>query len=331
MSFLSICIPTYNRARDLKRLLDSIALYGSIYLKSGELEICISDNSSNDETAQVVAEYSGIIKNIKYQRNITNIGFGLNLYKCIDMSSADYCWMMGDDEIVTANGLELVLESAHRKPDIIIGNAVANGKLRRFLNVRGKQDFHINSMEDFAEFLDRCGSTVHLAVFAFISSIILRKSFWLATESSMYEKKHPYTHMIQICRNISETETFLTYIDKAIVEVGISNRNQYNSSAFASFELDVLTIDYILKEIFTKSMVVHRAYSAFVVRSYTNLRVIRVRAESNSEGWERLLPVLDNLGFNKALTRKRAYDFFIVVAFKCTQKIRRWKRLFVEY
>ena len=45
---LSICIPTYNRATVLDRLLENLEL--EIKDVSERLEICVSDNGSNDDT-----------------------------------------------------------------------------------------------------------------------------------------------------------------------------------------------------------------------------------------------------------------------------------------
>ena len=73
---LSICIPTFNRARYLKNCLQSI-----ISIKKPSLldfQICISDNGSTDNTTEIVEQAKGTFK-IKYHRNNNNIGISKNL------------------------------------------------------------------------------------------------------------------------------------------------------------------------------------------------------------------------------------------------------------
>ena len=49
---LSICIPTYNRSKHLKNCLNSIIL--NLNYRKEDVQICVSDNCSTDETESVV-------------------------------------------------------------------------------------------------------------------------------------------------------------------------------------------------------------------------------------------------------------------------------------
>ena len=53
---LSICIPTYNREKYLKRLLDSIVSQKE-FTDSDDVEIVIDDGPSKDNTEVLVQEY----------------------------------------------------------------------------------------------------------------------------------------------------------------------------------------------------------------------------------------------------------------------------------
>ena len=58
MYLLSICIPTFNRAKNLKAMLDSIKPHSNI-------EIVICDDGSTDKTREVVMSFiKSIILNI---------------------------------------------------------------------------------------------------------------------------------------------------------------------------------------------------------------------------------------------------------------------------
>lgn len=68
---LSICISTYNREKYLKQLLDSIIAQGGF---SDEIEICIYNDPSEDNTQSMIEEYQEKYQNIKYHRNEKRIG-----------------------------------------------------------------------------------------------------------------------------------------------------------------------------------------------------------------------------------------------------------------
>lgn len=110
---LSIAIPTYNRAPCIGKLLDNIL--SQIKEPKGEIEICISDNGSIDNTAEVVAgfnkKYPGLVK---YNKNEKNLGFDTNMLKAIEMSSGDFIWTFGDDDSIADNGLNEVVNLIKR-------------------------------------------------------------------------------------------------------------------------------------------------------------------------------------------------------------------------
>jgi glycosyltransferase involved in cell wall biosynthesis len=97
---LSICIPTYNRAEFLDRLLSSISK-DSIGIES-EFEVCISDNNSKDSTPSVVKKWARHLP-IIYKRNRENVGFDANIVKVAKLARAEYIWFFGDDDVL-ANG-----------------------------------------------------------------------------------------------------------------------------------------------------------------------------------------------------------------------------------
>lgn len=99
---LSVCIPTYNRAVHLKNCLNSIK---QLNLDENiKLEVCISDNCSTDNTYEIVKEAQQYIE-IKYQRNDSNLGIPRNFLKVISMASGDFCWLIGDDDLLVSDTL----------------------------------------------------------------------------------------------------------------------------------------------------------------------------------------------------------------------------------
>ncbi|TSC95190.1 MAG: abequosyltransferase [Parcubacteria group bacterium Licking1014_1] len=105
--FLSIIIPTYNRAIYLGNLLSCIAPQVK---ESGLVQICISNNSSTDNTREVIMnfieKYPGLIV---YNENERNLGFDRNMFKVIKMAQGDFTWFLCDDDLVVENGIEKVI------------------------------------------------------------------------------------------------------------------------------------------------------------------------------------------------------------------------------
>jgi glycosyltransferase involved in cell wall biosynthesis len=99
---LSICIPTYNRAKHLTNCINSIILCGS--RSTLEFQVCISDNHSTDETEEVVRHAKSAIE-IKYHKNTSNLGIPRNFLKVVSMADGDFVWLIGDDDLLMPNAI----------------------------------------------------------------------------------------------------------------------------------------------------------------------------------------------------------------------------------
>ena len=83
---LSICIPTYNRARHLENCLHSVLT--CLNHGSSDFEVCISDNGSTDDTEEVVTRIGNLLP-IKYRRNEANLGIPRNFLNVVDMAEGE--------------------------------------------------------------------------------------------------------------------------------------------------------------------------------------------------------------------------------------------------
>lgn len=106
---LSICIPTYNRAGCLKRLLENIV--PQILALEEYVEICISNNHSSDDTKDIVMIFREKYPDlIIYNENEKNIGFDRNLLKVISMAQGEFIWTFSDDDMIVEDGLKEIIE-----------------------------------------------------------------------------------------------------------------------------------------------------------------------------------------------------------------------------
>ena len=115
MKILSICIPTFNRANCLRNCLNSI--YESKKNTEIKFDVCISDNNSTDHTQQIIEEYSDKL-DIKYHKNNTNLGLGLNILKSVELSNSEFAWIIGNDDMILAHTLEKVNNMITNHPNV---------------------------------------------------------------------------------------------------------------------------------------------------------------------------------------------------------------------
>lgn len=94
---LSICIPTFKRAKHLNNCLNSILLAKKA--PGFEFEICISDNGSTDDTEKIVKRYIDKLP-IKYSKNAANLGIPRNFLKVVSIASGEFVWLLGDDDLL---------------------------------------------------------------------------------------------------------------------------------------------------------------------------------------------------------------------------------------
>ena len=99
------CIPTFNRANCLRNCLNSI--YESKKNTEIKFDVCISDNNSTDHTQQIIEEYSDKL-DIKYHKNNTNLGLGLNILKSVGVEFK-FAWIIGNDDMICSYLLEKVI------------------------------------------------------------------------------------------------------------------------------------------------------------------------------------------------------------------------------
>ena len=114
MNKLSICIPTFNRPRHLNNCLNSI--YNNLANKLS-YDVCISDNNSSEETERVVNNYKDKM-NITYKKNSKNVGVANNIILCTNLSKSEYCWVIGDDDLLFNYSIEEALNLINENNDV---------------------------------------------------------------------------------------------------------------------------------------------------------------------------------------------------------------------
>jgi hypothetical protein len=107
---LSICIPTYNRPDKIKERILNLSKINNINL----VDIIIVDNCSEIKVEDIYKESNFEIDNIKIMRNAVNIGGGANTLRCIEYANTKWVWILGDDDMVLDNSIDIILEDIQR-------------------------------------------------------------------------------------------------------------------------------------------------------------------------------------------------------------------------
>jgi len=112
---VSICIPTYNRAQQLARALES-----AINQDYRNLEIIVSDNASTDETAGVVAEHVKQDRRVRHIRKASNVGLTANFNESIRLASGTYRMWLADDDWLDSNFVGSAVSALIADPDSVM-------------------------------------------------------------------------------------------------------------------------------------------------------------------------------------------------------------------
>lgn len=105
-------IPTYRRPQLLKRAIKSV-----LQQTYPNIQVCIYDNASGDETASVVAEIAKIDSRIKYYCHTENIGAGNNFLYGLEHVNTPFFSFLSDDDILLPTFYEIALNGFNNHPD----------------------------------------------------------------------------------------------------------------------------------------------------------------------------------------------------------------------
>jgi glycosyltransferase involved in cell wall biosynthesis len=137
---LSICVPTFNRLETLKKLLSILKS-----VVDPQIEILVSDDSTNDETEKYFAENP--FENIKYYRNYSNMGQFKNCNACLARSSGEWVQILHDDDDIDIDYLQYIKQYLD-DPELSIvtgqSDIVEHGK------VQGVESAHQQKLATFA-------------------------------------------------------------------------------------------------------------------------------------------------------------------------------------
>ncbi|WP_407541323.1 glycosyltransferase family 2 protein [Deinococcus radiomollis] len=112
---ISVCIPSYKRVEFLSSLLDSIL---SQDFDSYEIIICEDNSPQRDEIAKTIHEQYARNEHIKLYLNEKNLGYDANFRELLARSTGDYCFFMGNDDVMAPGALKKVAQVVRTQSNI---------------------------------------------------------------------------------------------------------------------------------------------------------------------------------------------------------------------
>jgi hypothetical protein len=164
---ISVCIPTHHgRADTLAVLIEDLAEQAREL--PGMVEICISDNASDDGTAEMVAGLANRAScRVQYRRHERDLGLVANLLAAVELAHGEYCWLMGSDDVMERGALGRSIELMGAMPDMtgyLVGAVYVDADDPRKRSRQLPRAFHppgatSRRIDDLDAIYDECGNS----------------------------------------------------------------------------------------------------------------------------------------------------------------------------
>lgn len=176
---LSISIPTFNRSSYLSDTLEQI--YSELLAcVSIDIEVLVSDNASQDDTALVIQSFIQKGLDIRYVQNFENIGSDANIAQCFNLALGEYVLILGDDDLFVGGALKNLLNVLRlRKYGVVCMRPY--GFDHDFRKEYPGKVGGLKTFNDTTDFLKAIGS-----LFTLISSCVIHKSILKEVNASDY-------------------------------------------------------------------------------------------------------------------------------------------------
>ena len=180
--YLSICIPSYNRPMELKRLIESIDCSFS------DLEVCICEDKAPKRL-----EVRKMVKSLKtkyvinYYENNNNLGYDANLRELISKAKGKWVIFMGDDDVFIPGELDKYIKFLKKSEDCgyilrSYKNKYKDGREEQFIYYAGDRHFE-KGIDAYLELFRKS---------TFISGYTFQKDFVLDTLTDQFDSSLLY-------------------------------------------------------------------------------------------------------------------------------------------
>ena len=239
---LTIIVPTYNRRESLRKGLE--ALIPQVERHKDQVSLYISDNCSDDGTAEVVGGFQARYPDlIGYKRQSSNLGAQGNFRDAVLSVSSKYVVLMSDDDCVLPWYVEVVLSQLNKYPNVglINYNALSVSSSGQYIGVRdplvtcGDPKYYAIGGEFIKE---------HTRIPSLVSSNVFNRQSFVDCISSVNPEDYPgYTWYAILLKGILDKPC--VYIDQPLFlqYVPVHQRWEQNAAWYTSYGLSHLFSD----------------------------------------------------------------------------------------
>lgn len=311
--YLSICIPTFNRAEFLEKLLIDILSNEN----SDKIEIVISDNASTDNTDEVIEKYKKKFTYFIHSKFDENKGPDVNFLNCVRLATSEYCWLMGSDDSIQSEGINSIIENLKKyEPAVALINITecdysltAIGE-HNWISEPDKLVFNTKNINELIDFFNAANPLWGLFL-GYISAIVVKKSEWDAIE---YNEEFNGTlfSFTSILMEIIVKGCIVTSIKKPVVLNRGYNDSmvlELNGNQFARLVLD-LDI-YILFSKMMPCLNSKKAYLELARRNYGFYYILKIILSSKNKEWHEVKEKFITIGVDqKILNTVEIFNIF---------------------
>jgi len=171
---LSIVIPSNNKTSLLVEAINSLFDELSDEQKK-QVEICISDNSKNNDTNLAILNIIDFHQNLSYRRSLDAPSLDENTYMVSTMASGKYIWFFGDDDMVVPKSMKIFLQflESTEHPIVIVNsqsfyldNVIQTRRMPITQNIIFQKDNNNDFLSSMAGYL------------TYLPCIIIKKDLW---------------------------------------------------------------------------------------------------------------------------------------------------------
>jgi glycosyltransferase involved in cell wall biosynthesis len=275
---LSICIPTYNRAIELGDCLLSVRQsIGERY--QDQVEVIVSNNASVDGTEAAALNHLCLFKHGRYFQNKQNIGADKNVYAVAEHAIGDYIWILGDDDKITCDAIDLILQNIQQPYSMIVVNcSVFN---RDFTKMIAKSQVSINQSAIYTD-PNIVLSQLHAQI-GLISLVIMNRVDFFRTPKPLYLKyiKSGFAHLYGFYAGIFLGRGAVLYNASPLVMYRANNTSEYNLLDYFTSGKE-LVFSGLLSIGYSKAAVAKAKKSFFTSYWLKNAIFIKTRGDYNA-------------------------------------------------
>lgn len=172
--FLTIAIPTYQRGM---KAYEQVCRLQSM-VKGKDVEVVVVNNAC-PETVKIFKNFSDLDNQIRVFHNPCNIGMMANFCRCVEYGRGEWIWIVGDDDPINANALEVIFRELKQTKDLTVFIKFGGCNIKP--PVLGRKVF--DSLDEFAVWMD---SAWKFSAILFISNSIFRRSVFVKYMACAY-------------------------------------------------------------------------------------------------------------------------------------------------